>query len=103
MFEQWTLFAAGFFGFVILGMIIYLLGSRPSRKDIPYDSKREVYIGGERYNSEFAGPGNFYRAITGSHLMARLRRLHSGSISDYVFWVVVASAFMIILVVVSFA
>jgi hypothetical protein len=95
MFEQWSHFVAVFAGFVLVGMVIYLLGSRKARAEA---MKKEAYTCGEKLPRTYVGPENFYEALKENLKLNAISKLHSGRLSDYLLWLVVGLSAILITV-----
>jgi hypothetical protein len=95
MFEQWSRFIIAFAGFVSLGIIIYLLGSRKTRAEA---MKKEAYTCGETLPKIYVGPENFYEALKENLRLDYISKLHSGKLSDYVLWLVIGLTALLMMV-----
>lgn len=98
MFEHWSLFVTVFSAFMGIGLAVYLLGNRKTRAE---NMKSETYTCGEPFPKTSVGPENFYGAIKENLRTDEMRRLHSGRLSDYVLWLVVGVAALILMVVLA--
>jgi len=97
MFEGWTLFVGCFVGFILLGLMIYLLGNRSFRPD---GKKDETYTCGENLQKKSVTSDNFYQAIIDSFGLNKLRDIHTGKLSDYVIWMIVGVVIIVMMVLV---
>jgi hypothetical protein len=95
IFEYWMYFTSAFFGFVLLGFLIYLLGNRKSKAG---GMKNETYTCGEPFPKVRVYPENFYRAISKNLALGGLRKIHSGKLSDYLLWFVAGLAVILLAV-----
>ncbi len=97
MFEYWPLFAGGFFGFILLGYLIYSMGSRSYRKE---KGKEDVYTCGEPFDKVEIRSENFYQAITDNMNFRMIQEIHTGKLSDYILWILIGIASFVLLILV---
>lgn len=97
MFEYWSLFAGGFFGFILLGYLIYRLGSRSYSKE---KGKEDVYTCGEPFEKVEILSDNFYQAITENVNFRIIQKIHTGKLSDYILWILIGIASFVLLILV---
>jgi hypothetical protein len=95
MFEYWSGFMLAFAGFFLLGLFIYLLGSRKTRFE---ERKGDTYTCGEPFPVSDVGADNFYEAIKKNLHINAIRKIHSGRTSDYLLWMVVGMVAVLIMV-----
>jgi hypothetical protein len=96
MFEYWSFFILAFFGFMGLGLLIYLLGSRKKRTE---GWKNETYTCGEPFPKVNIGPENFYAAVSKNLRVGDIQKMHSGKLSDYLLWLVVGITAVLLIVI----
>ncbi len=97
MFEEWSLFIGFFFVFLFLGLVIYLFGNRSFRSE---EGKEDTYTCGEPFKKISVRSDNFYQAIIENTGLRRLREFHTGRVSDYLLWMVVGMAIILVMILV---
>jgi hypothetical protein len=95
MFEYWSQFILAFAGFFLLGLLIYLLGSRKTRFE---EKKTDTYTCGEPFPVSDVGADNFYEAVKKNLHVDEIRKIHSGRLSDYLLWMVTGMVAVLIMV-----
>jgi hypothetical protein len=82
-----------FLVFLAVFMVIYAIGKRPVRR-----KEQKIYACGEDIPPERLNvpQDSFYRVFVKSLRIVWLERLHSGNLSDYLLWIVLGLAFMVI-------
>jgi hypothetical protein len=97
MFENWSLFGVVFFGFIVIGFVIYSMGSRKTRYE---KMKYETYTCGEPFPKVRIGTDNFYAAIKKGLGTRDIRHIHSGKLSDYLIWMLLGIVAVLLMVLV---
>jgi hypothetical protein len=95
MFEYWFWVTVPLALFSLMGLAIYAAGRRPKKRE---QFKEETYTCGEPLPDMRVQAGNFYQVIRKTLRLGKLRHIHSGDLSDYVLWVVVGLAFILVMV-----
>jgi len=96
MLDYWFWVSAPLLAFMGIGLLIYAMGRHPRKRE---PGKEEPYTGGEDLPDIRVQPDNFYQAIRKTLRLKRLQDMHTGDLSDYLIWVLVGLAALLILVV----
>jgi hypothetical protein len=99
IFDYWLVWVLPFLAFTGIGLLIYALGSR-TRKPRPAPGKYDTYTCGEEFPVTDVGQENFYRPIKSVLELSRLRRAHTGRLSDYLLMILAGAALVIVMVMV---
>ena len=93
---------AGLFLFflALFGLIYYLIKKTAKPKRLA--NKKRIYACGESMKPERmnVNEGSFYNSIIRSLGLKRIRELHAGYLTDYIFWIIGGMVVLIILLVV---
>lgn len=95
MLEYWFWVTAPLVVFIVAGLLIYLTGRHPKKKE---PGKEETYTCGEQLPDITVQADNFYQAIRKTLRLRRVQQLHTGDMADYLLWLVVGLTLIIILV-----
>lgn len=95
MFEYWSWFLIPFLLFIFTGYLIYLIGRRAPKK--PEPRKENPYTCGEPVPASSVRSDNFYQDIIKIFRLEKIREAHSGNVSDYLLWILVGLAALVVL------
>jgi hypothetical protein len=98
MFEYWFWVTVPLLAFCLVGLGLYSMGRYPRKKE---QFKEETYTCGEPLPDIMVPSDSFYQAIKRTLRVRRLHELHTGNLSDYLFWVLAGLTLILILVVVA--
>ena len=96
MFEYWFWVTVPLLVFAGVGLGLYRLGRYKGKKE---QYKEETYTCGEPLPDIHVPSDSFYQTIKRTLKLRYIHDLHTGKLSDYLFWVLVGLTSIIILVV----
>lgn len=67
------------------------------------ENETEMYLCGEEYSGEYKVSGDYFSSIARFVGAERLRRAHSGDLSQYLYWLVLGTVFITVALVVMWA
>lgn len=60
----------------------------------------EMYLCGEEYTKDYESKGYFFESIFRFFGLKSLRKVHSGDLSSYLYWLVLGTIFVIVMLVI---